>query len=102
MSIKCNYIFRRKPKSFKIAYQNQNTDTQVIQKQLDKKEKEISKQISEIVDNKKKPEIERKNQKLEEKIYHKIKKKNLHIENHHDFEISHEKIMKHSSHNLKY
>ena len=40
--------------------QSQNTDTQVIPKQLDKKEKELSKQISKNADNKKKPEIEKK------------------------------------------
>ena len=32
---------------------NQNTDTQVRQKQLDKKEKKLSKQISKNADNKK-------------------------------------------------
>ena len=41
--------------------QNQNTDMQVIQKQLDKKEKELLKQISKNVDNKKIPQTEREN-----------------------------------------
>ena len=73
---------------------------QIIQKQLDKKEKELPKQISKNVDNKKISQTERKNLKLEKK-YHKIKKKNPHIGNHRDFKISHENITKHSSHNLK-
>ena len=73
-----------------------------IQKQLDKKDKELPKQISKNLDNKKITQTERKNRKLEEKLYHKIKKKNLHIDNHRDFVISHEKITKHSSSNLKY
>ena len=41
--------------------QNQNTDTQLLQKQLNKIEKEPSEQISKNVDNRKKPEKERKN-----------------------------------------
>ena len=77
--------------------QNQNTDTQIIQKQLNKKEKEPSEQISKNLDNKKKPKKERKNRKLEEKIIPQDQK-----DNHHDSEISHKKITKHSSHNLKY
>ena len=36
---------------------------------------------------------ERKNRKMTKKIYHRIKKRNLNIENHHDLEVSHEKIM---------
>ena len=39
---------------------------------------------------------------MTEKILPQEQKKNLHIENHHDLEINHEKITKHSSHNLKY
>ena len=41
---------------------------QPIQKQLDKKDKELPKQISKNVNNKKIPHTERKYQKLEEKI----------------------------------
>ena len=72
-----------------------------IQKSLVKNEKELPKQISKNLNNKKITQTERKNQKLEEKFYHKIKKKNLHIDNNRNFEISHEKITKHSFHNLK-
>ena len=36
------------------------------------------------------------------KMTEKIKKRNLNIENHHDLEASHKKIIKHSFHNLKY
>ena len=76
---------------------------QPIQKQLDKKDKELPKQMSENVNNKKIPHAEsKKNQKLEVKIISQDQKKNLHIDNHLDSEISHEKITKHSSHNLKY
>ena len=74
-----------------------------IQKQLDKKDKELLKQVSQNLDNKKITQTERKNQKLEEKIIpQEIKKKNLHIENHRDLKTSHEKVTKHSSRNLKY
>ena len=69
-----------------------------IQKPLDKSEKELPKQTSKNVDNKKINQTEGKNQ----KFYHKIKKKNPHIDNLREFAISHEKITKHSSHNLKY
>ena len=41
--------------------QNQNIDMQIIQKQLDKKEKELPKQISKNVNNKKISQTERKN-----------------------------------------
>ena len=37
-----------------------------------------------------------------EKSFHENRKKNLHIENHQDLEINHVKIIKRSSHNLKY
>ena len=75
---------------------------QPIQKQLDKKDKHIHKQMSKNVNNKKIPHIERKNRKLEEKIIPQHQKESLHIDNHRDSVISHEKITKHSSHNLKY
>ena len=41
---------------------------QPIQKQLDKKDKELPKQMSKNVNNKKIPHTERKNQKLKKKI----------------------------------
>ena len=37
-----------------------------------------------------------------EKSYRKNRKKNQNTESHHDFEINHVKITKHSFHNLKY
>ena len=40
--------------------QNQNTDMQIIRKQLEKKEKELPKQISKNIDNKKITQTERK------------------------------------------
>ena len=43
--------------------QNQRFDMQLIQKQLDKKENELPKQISKYVDNKNIPQTERKNRK---------------------------------------
>ena len=49
-----------------------------IQKQLDKKDKELPKQMSKNVDNKKIPQSERKSRKLKEKLYHTIKKKSPH------------------------
>ena len=74
-----------------------------IQKQLDRKDGELPKQISKILDNKKIPQTERKKSKIRRrKLYHKIKKKNLHIDNHRDFKNSHEKITKLSSRNLKF
>ena len=45
---------------------------------------------------------ERKNRKMTKKSYHRIKMRNLHIENHHDLEVSQEKTTKPSFHNLKY
>ena len=45
---------------------------------------------------------ERKSRKMTEKILPQEQKKNLNIENHHDLEANHEKIIKHSFHNLKY
>ena len=39
---------------------------------------------------------------MTENINHKIKKKNLNIENQHDLEVSHEKTIKPSFHNLKH
>ena len=48
--------------------QSQSTDMHPIPKQLVKKDKEFPKQISKNVDNKKIPQTERKNQKLEEKF----------------------------------
>ena len=49
--------------------------------------------------------MQKKNRKKIEKILpqdHKIKKENQNIDNHHDLEVNHVKITKHSSHNLKY
>ena len=40
--------------------------------------------------------------KKEEKFYHKNQKRNLNIENHHELEVNHEKILKPSFRNLKY
>ena len=73
-----------------------------IQKPLEKNKKELKKQISKNLDNKKITQTERKKRKLEKIFFYKIKKKNLHIDNHRDFEISHAKIIKYSFHNLKY
>ena len=74
---------------------------QIIQKQLHKKEQELPKQISKNVDDKK---FLKQKEKIENKKNYttRPKRKNHHINNHRDFEISHEKITKHSSHNLKY
>ena len=71
---------------------------QVIRKQLNKKEKELLKLISKNEDNQKIPQTERKIESLKKKLYHKFKK----IDTHRDFVVSHEKITKLSSHNLKY
>ena len=76
---------------------------QIIQKQLDKKRKRTCQIKIKNLDTKNKPETERKKSKIRRKqLYHKIKIKNLYIDKHRDFEISHEKITKHSCHNLKY
>ena len=47
-------------------------------------------------------QTERKNRKMIEQILAQDQKKNQNIENHHDLEVNHVKITKHSSHNLKY
>ena len=73
-----------------------------IEKPLDKNEKELLKQTSKDVDNKKITPAERKIENKKKNFYHKIKKKNLHINNHRDFEISHEKLTKRLSLNLKF
>ena len=79
-------------------HQNQSTDMYVIQKQLDKKDKELPKRISKNLDNKKIIQTERKNRK---KILQDQKDKSPH-KHHRDFVISREKTTKHSSRNLKY
>ena len=47
-------------------------------------------------------ERERRNRNMKEKFFHRIKKRNLNIKNHHDLEVSHENIIEHSFHNLKF
>ena len=67
--------------------QNQSTDMYPIQKQLDKKSKELPKQMSKNVSNKKTKRYLTQKEKIKnynKKLYHKIKKKNLHIDNYCD------------------
>ena len=45
---------------------------------------------------------EEKIEKWKKKIYHRIKKSNLNIENHRELEVSHKKIIKHSFHDLEF
>ena len=73
--------------------QNQSTHMNSIQKQLDKNEKELHKQTSKNLDNKKITQT-KKIENKKKNFYHKIRKKNLNIDNHRDFKISHENIIK--------
>ena len=73
-----------------------------VQKTLERDNKELNKQTSKNLDIERITQTDRKNWKLEEKIYHKLEKKNLPKDSHRNFEISHEKIIKHSFHNPKY
>ena len=68
--------------------ENQNKKSTTIKHNTKKLEKNI-------------PQKERKYRKMTEKIIPKNKSTNQYIESHHDLEINHAKIIKHSSHNLK-
>ena len=78
---------------------NHHTDEQTSSK-LDKQKKMLTKHL--LNQKHKYLKKKEKKRKITENFYHKIRTKNLNIENHHDSEVNQEKIIKPSFHNPKY